>query len=291
MSAVNDRTAPAAYRRISGTPGAPLTVCIRPNATVRRIEEPKVVLSRRRVRLLAKRSGRDHEHSVRADARAERVDATAARAHRLKDLAPELAVAVERIGVVELVDQPRVLTLDDALDLLAHPHEEVGRDAPAVAVDERDLGAERAHGVELLLRERVRRDDRERVALDRAHERERRAGAPAGVLDDASAGPQVAAPLGRLDDRPRHAGLVATGRVAALELHEHSRGAGRHDPAQPHEGRAADGVERRGEDAALVHDPASLGVRRATRGARSSDATPPRSRQARASRSARSPTA
>ena len=71
--------------------------------------------------------------------------------------------------------------------------------------------------------ERIRGDDPQRVALDRADERQRRAGAAAGVLDHRLARPQAPGPLGALDHRQRHAVLVRAGRVAALQLDPHLR--------------------------------------------------------------------
>jgi hypothetical protein len=48
---------------------------------------------------------------------------------------------------------------------------------------------------------------------------------------------------GAVDDRQRHPVLHASGRVLALDLHEHAGVAARHDPLQFHEGRITDGPE------------------------------------------------
>ena len=61
---------------------------------------------------------------------------------------------------------------------------------PLRAGDELDLCAEGSHRADLLGGEGVGADDPQPVALDRAHERERAAGAAARVLDDRVAGPQ-----------------------------------------------------------------------------------------------------
>ena len=81
------------------------------------------------------------------------------------------------------------------------------------------------------------------VALDRADHRQRRTGAAAGVFDDAHAFAERAALFRAFDHRQRHAVFVGAGRIEVFELDDDVGGAGRHDFAQPQDGRVADGVE------------------------------------------------
>jgi hypothetical protein len=113
---------------------------------------------------------------------------------------------------------------------------------PSLATDVQ-IGAEGAHGVELLFRERIRRDRREAIPLHRAHQRQRRAGAPSGEFDDAHAGTKGAAGFGPFDHRERHAVLVRAGRVVVLQLHHNLGAAGLDDVSQAHHGRRADRVQ------------------------------------------------
>jgi hypothetical protein len=76
-----------------------------------------------------------------------------------------------------------------------------------------DLGPERPHRADLLVCERVGGHDPQRVTLHRADERQRRAGAPTGVLHDQLARPQAAGGLRGLDHRQGHPVLGRTGRV------------------------------------------------------------------------------
>jgi hypothetical protein len=87
------------------------------------------------------------------------------------------------------------------------------------------------------------------VALGAADERERRAGAAAGVLDDRRPGLDQAVALGALDHREPHSVLHRTGRVAVLELDPDLGAATWDDPMQAHERRVAD----RAEDAVVRH--------------------------------------
>lgn len=166
----------------------------------------------------------------------------------VEDLAAEHLVAVQRVEIVELVGPEGVLGGDDPVDLVPHPDEQVGRDPAPVTRHHDEVRAERLHRAQLLRRERVRRDHCQRVALDRADERERRPGTAAGELDHPSPGPQYAASLGALDHRERHPVLVAAGRVAALELHQHLGRVGWHDAPQPHQRGVADRLQCGGED-------------------------------------------
>ena len=161
----------------------------------------------------------------------------------LQQLAPEAGIAVEHVAVPELVGREAVGLLDDLLRALHHPRDELGRD-PLWARDDLDLRSERAHGQDLLVRERVRGHDPERIALERTHVRERRPRAPARVLDHGLARLQPTVSLGALDHRERHAVLVRAGRVGGLELDPDLGHARLDEPLDPDDRRRADRPER-----------------------------------------------
>ena len=73
----------------------------------------------------------------------------------LDELAPDVGVAVEGIGVVELIGPEVVRILHQLRDARLEAIEQRRRHLAAVARHDLEVGAERAHGVELLLRERV----------------------------------------------------------------------------------------------------------------------------------------
>ena len=95
---------------------------------------------------------------------------------------------------------------------------------------------------ELLGRESVGRDDVQRVALDRAHERKGHAGAASRVLDHATTGAEATVGFRRLNDRERHPVLQAAGWILAFDFQEHSAGP---DAPQPHQGRVPDAAQDR----------------------------------------------
>src|SRR5206468_1458092 len=74
----------------------------------------------------------------------------------------------------------------------------------------------------------------------RADQRERRAGAAAGVLDDTHAWTQRATAFGAFYHRQRHTVLVGTGRVVGLQLDNDVRATGVDDAAKPDYGCVAD---------------------------------------------------
>jgi hypothetical protein len=80
------------------------------------------------------------------------------------------------------------------------------------------LGTQRARQPDALLTEALRDDDLRAIALRPADERERGAGAAAGVLDDRRPGLEQAVALGALDHREGHPVLHRAGGVAVLEL-------------------------------------------------------------------------
>src|SRR6266576_1324712 len=92
-------------------------------------------------------------------------------------------------------------------------------------------------------RYRVVAHDAAAIALHRAYERERDAGAAAGVFDDRHPGFQGAALLRAFDHRERHAILVGTGGIVVLVLDPHVGRTPRHDARQSDEWRVADGSE------------------------------------------------
>ena len=108
---------------------------------------------------------------------------------------------------------------------------------PTGALDQRELGAERAHVVALLPAEGVGGDDVQRVTLRRADEGERHARAAARVLDYRAAGREPAVALGGLDHRERHAVLHAAGGILVFELDENARAPLRGDPPEWNEPR------------------------------------------------------
>ena len=105
---------------------------------------------------------------------------------------------------------------------------------------------ERPHRLDLLLREGVRADDPQRVALDRADEGERAPGRPAGVLDDRWPGLEPAGALGALDHGQRHPVLVRAGRVDGLELDPDLGHAGFDEAVEPDDRCAADRAKAAG---------------------------------------------
>src|SRR3990170_100945 len=107
----------------------------------------------------------------------------------LDDLGAQCTVADDHVGVIELVG----LEAADLEGQLGRPGthrgNQVGRDALR-ARDQLDLRPKGQHRSPLLTRECIRADDPQRIALDRADEGQRAAGASARVLDDGLAGLQ-----------------------------------------------------------------------------------------------------
>jgi len=121
-----------------------------------------------------------------------------------------------------------------------HSRHEVGRELAALALQDLELRAEHFHAAALLQRHRVVAHDPAAIPLHRAHEREGNAGAAAGVFDHRHAGFQVAAALGTLDHRERHAILVGAGGIVVLELHPHVRRSRGNDARQADQRRIPD---------------------------------------------------
>ena len=97
------------------------------------------------------------QHPAGADRAAERVDPAAG---LLDQLAADPHVAANRVGVVELIGPERVALGEHPLDLGAHPSNSGGVIFPPSLGDDEQIGAEGAHGIELLLRERIGRHQR-----------------------------------------------------------------------------------------------------------------------------------
>ncbi len=113
-----------------------------------------------------------------------------------------------------------------------------------VAVHQFEVGAERPHRLQLLLGERVRTDEADRVPLDRAHERQGTPGRTTRVLDDRLARPEITALLCSLDHRQCHPVLVGAGRVSGFELDPDLAGVGPRKAGQADDGGLADPLER-----------------------------------------------
>ena len=116
----------------------------------------------------AKRSGRAQEGAGGADVGAERIEATV---DLLGQLLAHAEIAIDHVGVVHLVGRVAAGLGHDLLGAGDHPGDERGGDALR-ARDQLDVGAEGPHGPDLLLGERIGRDDPQRIALDRADEGE-----------------------------------------------------------------------------------------------------------------------
>jgi hypothetical protein len=158
-----------------------------------------------------------------------------------------VAVVRDDVRVVELVRRVVAWTrgelggaVDHVLDVLR------GDLRPALdRPDHVELGAERLHQLEALLREAVRDDDQCAVALCTAHERERGARAAARVLHDRVAGRDERVPLGALDHRERHPVLHRAAGVAVLELQPKLCAVRRSAPVHADDRRVPDCVEDR----------------------------------------------
>src|SRR5207247_11201375 len=91
---------------------------------------------------------------------------------RIEQLPPEREVAVDHVRVVELVSLVGA-GLDGDLSGPGPQARDERRGDAFRARQELDLGTEGPHRLDLLDREGIRADDPQRVALDRADERER----------------------------------------------------------------------------------------------------------------------
>src|SRR6185503_2315189 len=100
------------------------------------------------------------------------------------DLLAERVVARDAVVVLELVGPVRARLAREHARALDHVENELLRRLTAFARNERQLGAEGGHLVELLAAESVGGDDPDPVTTGGADERERGARAAAGVLDD-----------------------------------------------------------------------------------------------------------
>ena len=149
------------------------------------------------------------------------------------------------VWVVELVG--RVVTrplrqqgrsLDHVVDVL--------RRHVGTTVDRRndvDLGAERSHDLEALLRKAVGHHDQCLIPLRLADERERRTGTPTRVLDDSVAPRNQPITLRALDHRERHTVLHRARRIAIFELEPHLGAIPGHAVTQPDDGCVPDRFE------------------------------------------------
>ena len=147
------------------------------------------------------------------------------------DLFPERTVAGDAVPVVELIRPVRVRLLAQPASGFDHVQDQLLRGEASLAADERELGAERSHLIQLLRAERIGADDLQTVASGGADQRERRPRAAARVFDDGVSGLQPSVLLGTRDHEIRHPVLEAAGRVLPLELHEDVGTTGWYDPS------------------------------------------------------------
>ena len=105
------------------------------------------------------------------------------------------------------------------------------------------LRAQDPHMVELLPGEGIRGHDVQRIALHRADEGQRDAGAAAGVFDDGAARRQAPVRLRRFDHGERHAVLHAAGGILVFQLQQDAGAVPGHDVAQGHQRGVADAVQ------------------------------------------------
>ena len=92
-----------------------------------------------------------NQHPGGAHGAAERIDRT----HLLEQLDADVAVAIERVAIVELIGPERTGLRLEGCDARAETIEERRRHGAAVARYHLDVGAKRPHGVDFLARERV----------------------------------------------------------------------------------------------------------------------------------------
>ncbi len=164
------------------------------------------------------------------------------------DLLAQKAIGCKLVGIVELIGPESAGLFLDQPGRRDHVAGQFPGHAAALAGHDLELRAQDAHVVELLAREGVGRDDMKRVALHRTDQRERYAGAAAGIFDHAAAGRQPPIRLGRLDHGERHAVLHAAGRVLVLKFQQDAAAAGRPDTHQRQQGGMADAVEDCGHE-------------------------------------------
>src|ERR1051326_3988577 len=88
------------------------------------------------------------------------------------DFFTEPVIACDRVMIVELVRPIVIRFLTDASRGLDHVEYQLLRRLTALAFDQRQLGAEGAHLIELFAAEGVGRDDLDLVAFRRADERQ-----------------------------------------------------------------------------------------------------------------------
>src|SRR3954454_3618829 len=115
----------------------------------------------------AQRFGDADEAPADSDVDACRIDRTL---ELVENLLADQPIPVERIAIVELIGRKGTLRFDDLAHPLAHCRDQPRMDAGR-AVDDLQRRSEGGHVSQLLRRERVRRDDAQRVPLDRAHKR------------------------------------------------------------------------------------------------------------------------
>jgi len=144
------------------------------------------------------------------------------------------------VRIVKLVRPERTRLQDD---LFRGPEEsliQIPGHLSALAVQQRQSGAEGLHVVSFLQARRVGSDKRERMASDSANHRQRSACAPAGELDDRPARRQSPVGLGCVNHRPGHSVFHASRRVGSFELHDDTRASCSHDPAELDQRRISD---------------------------------------------------
>src|ERR1700741_4755469 len=132
----------------------------------------------------------------------------------LKDLRSRRVAVIGRIGLVlELPREEPAVLLRQLLGLSHHARAPLGRRR------QEDLGAEHAHQLAPLDRERLGHDRDERIALGGAHHREGDAGVAGGRLDHRLARLERAGTLRVLDDGDRQAILDRGHGIEELALH------------------------------------------------------------------------
>ncbi len=192
-------------------------------------------------RFISLQSGGDSARgSRRADAMDEGVDLSL----RLDpDLLAQRVVARDAVLVMELVRPVGVRLPAQLTGGLDHVQDQFPGGRASLALDERQLRAQRRHVIQFLLAERIGGDDLQAVALCGADQCQRCPRAATRVLDDGIAGLQPAVRLRPRDHDLRHPVLHAAGGVLPLELHEDLRATGWNDLAKPSDRRISNGLK------------------------------------------------
>ncbi len=152
-------------------------------------------------------------------------------------------VTRDAVMVVELVGPVSVRLLAQLTGGLDHVQDEFLGGATSLTSDERELGTQRRHLIQLLLAERIGGDDLETIAFDGADQRKRCPGTATCVLDDGVSGLQSTVLLRPRNHGVCHSILDAAGGVLPLEFHEDVRTFGWNDLAKSNHRCVSDSVE------------------------------------------------